>query len=157
MRSETMIRRAIGVVVFLGAVGAASVAHAQIGVGTWARTDATGGGLTMTVEACCQGGFRLTYHVPTQRGQPAMSMVIDSPMNGTEVPALVGGKPSGQTMAIKRVDDHHYTAIVKVRGQTTATSNATLSADGKTLTIETVIAAAGGGAGRKEVETWVKQ
>jgi hypothetical protein len=147
------MKRLVVGVVFLGAVGSASLAHAQIGVGTWARTDAAGAGLglTMTVDTCCNGGFRLTYHLPAAPGQPPVSMIVDSPMNGTEVPALVGGKPSGQTMAIKRVDDHHYTAVMKMGGQTTATSTATLSADGRTLTIESVMGA--GGAAQKE--TWV--
>lgn len=33
-------------------------------------------------------------HMPTMAGQPPVTMI--------------GGKPSGQTMAIRRVDEHHY-------------------------------------------------
>jgi len=115
-------------VVFISAVGWASQAYAQLGVGTWLRTDEHGKGITMTVE---------------------------SPFDGTDVPALVGGKPSGETMAIKRVDDHHYTAVVKMSGKPYGTSSAVLSPDGKTLTVESVIDM--GGKQQKIIETWVKQ
>ena len=158
MRSETMIRRAIGVVVFLGAVGSASVAHAQIGVGTWERTDKGGNGMTMTVSACCNGGRRLVYHIPSMGGQPEGTMSVDSPFNGSDVPTLVGGKPSGQTMAITRVDDRHYTAVIKMNGQPFGTSTATMSADGKTLTVESAMSMGAGGApGSKTTEVWVKK
>jgi hypothetical protein len=115
-------------VVFISAVGWASQAYAQLGVGTWLRTDEHGKGITMTVE---------------------------SPFDGTDVPALVGGKPSGETMAIKRVDDHHYTAVVKMSGKPYGTSSAVLSPDGKTLTVESVIDM--GGKQQKIIETWVKK
>ena len=158
MRSETMIRRAIGVVVFLGAVGSASVAHAQIGVGTWERTDKGGIGMTMTVSVCCNGGRRLVYHIPSIGGQPEATMSVDSPFNGSDVPALVGGKPSGETMAITRVDDRHYNAVLKMNGQPFGTSSATLSADGKTLTVESAMSMGAGGApGSKQTEIWVKK
>jgi hypothetical protein len=83
-------------------------------------------------------------------------MTIDSPMNGTEVPAMIGGKPSGETMAITRVDDRHYSAVVKMGGKPFGTSNGTLSADGKTLTVETVSQAAPGAKADKIIETGAK-
>src|SRR5258706_2214274 len=92
----------LGLVVLL-TLGLANQARAQIGVGIWARTDAHGNGMTMTVEVCCNGGRRLIYRIPSP-GQPVTMMTVDSPMNGTEVPALVNGQPSGSTMAITRVD-----------------------------------------------------
>jgi hypothetical protein len=46
-------------------------------------------------------------------------------------PVLTAGKPSGETMAIKSVDDHHLTALLKMNGKTFSTSKSTLSADGK--------------------------
>jgi hypothetical protein len=150
-------KRLIGSVVFLSALGLASQAHAQLGVGTWVRTDAEGKGVTMTVASCCSGGFRLTYQIPAAPGQPAMQLVVDSPMDGTEVPALVGGKPSGETMAIKRVDDHHYRAIMKMRGQPLGTSTGTLSADAKTLTVETVNQNRSAAPAEKIIETWIKK
>ena len=140
---------------FLSAVGWASQAHAQFGVGTWVRTDAQAKGLTMTVEACCNGGLRLIYQVPAAADQPPVTMTVDSPMDGTEVPTLVGGKPSGQTMAVKRVDDRHYSAVVKMSGKPFGTSSGTVSADGKTLTVESVNQM--GGKAEKIVETWVRK
>jgi hypothetical protein len=157
MRSVAAARQLIGSMVFLSALGWASQAHAQLGVGTWVRTDAQGKGMTMTVAPCCNGGFRLTYQVAAASGQPAMQLVVDSPMDGTEVPALVGGKPSGETMAITRVDDHHYRAVMKMGGQPFGTSTGTLSADAKTLTVETVNQTRPGAPAEKISETWIKK
>lgn len=151
----TTTKRFLGSVAFLVSVAWASQAHAQLGVGTWVRTDDKANGLTMTVEACCSGGLRLIYHLQTAPGQPPITLTVDSPMDGTEVPAMVGGKPSGQTMAVKRVDDRHYTAVVKMAGQPFGTSSATLSADGQTMTIETISQASA--KAEKIVETWVRK
>jgi hypothetical protein len=146
----------VGVAV-LSSVGLANEAHAQLFAGsTWLRTDAQGKGITMTVQACCNGGYRLIYQIPPLGGQPAMTLTVDSPMDGKEVPALLGGKPSGETMAVKRLDDHHYSAVVKMNGQPLSTSNGTVSADGKTLTVETV-GEGGGSNGTKVLETWVRK
>jgi len=110
-------QRVIGSVAFLFALTWASQAPAQFGVGTtWVRTDTHGKGITMTVAACCNGGLRLIDQIPVPN-QPAMTLTVNSPMDGTEAPALVGGKPpSGETMAIKRLDDHRYTAVLKMNG-----------------------------------------
>jgi hypothetical protein len=151
MRSLTAPKRVICSLAFLSAVGWATQAHAQFGVGsTWVRTDLKGKGITMKLEACCNGGLRFIYQIPIPN-QPAMTMTVDSPMDGTDTPALVGGKPSGETMAVKRLDDRHYTAVVKMNGKPFGTSNGTVSADGKTLTVESVILAV------KSIETWVRQ
>ena len=82
-------------------------------------------------------------------------MTVDSPLNGTEVPTLIGGKSLGQTMAIKRMDDHHYSAIVKMNGQLLGTSNGTVSADNKTMTVDSVYGT--GSQAQKTVETWVRK
>jgi hypothetical protein len=149
-------KRWICSVAFISAVGVASQAHAQLGVGTtWLRTDAQGKGITLTVEACCNGGRRLIWRIPAMGNQPATTMTVDSPMDGTEAPTLVGGKSSGQMMAIKRVDDRHYSAAVKMNGQPFGTSNGTVSADGKTMTVESAFQ--GGGNVQKTIETWVRK
>jgi len=81
MGTTSATERLIGVLAFLMVVGCASQAHAQLGVGTtWVRTDAAGKGIVLNVEACCNGGLRLIYHVPAMGGQPAMTMSVDSPM-----------------------------------------------------------------------------
>jgi len=136
----------------VGSIGWVGLVHAQLGVGEWVRTDAAGKGMTMTVEACCKGGYRLTYHVPVGNGQPPLIVTVDLPMDGTEVPTLTGGKPTGQTMSLKRVDDHHYTGVVKQAGQLSLTNTATLSADGKTLTVADKVVG-----GTTVTETWAKK
>jgi hypothetical protein len=108
--------------------------------------------MTMTVAACCKGGFRLTYRIPIGNGQPPLILTIDLPMDGTEAPTLSAGKPTGQTMSAKRVDDRHYTGVVKQNGKPSLTANATLSADGKTLTVEDTLTN-----NQKVIETWVKK
>jgi hypothetical protein len=153
MRSATVVTRFICGAAFLWTLGWASPAHAQLGVGEWVRTDAGGGGMTMTVAACCNGGYRLTYHVPIGNGQPPLTLTVDLPMDGTEVPTLSAGKPTGQTMSAKRVDDRHYTGVVKQNGQLSLTSNATLSADGKSMTVEDTV----GASKQKFIETWTKK
>lgn len=153
MRSLAATKRLICSVAFLSAVGWADRAHAQYGAGsTWVRTDARGKGITLTLEACCNGGLRHTFQIPPMGGQPAVTMTVDSPMDGTEVPVLVGGKPSGETMAVKRVDDRHYSAVVKMSGKPFGTSNGTVSADGKTMTVESAFQGA-----EKTIETWVRK
>lgn len=107
----------------------------------------------MTVAACCNGGYRLTYHVPIGNGQPAQVLTVDLPMDGTEVPMLSEGKPTGQTMSVKRVDDHHFTGVVKQQGGSYLTSQATLSADGHTITVEDTLA----GSKLKVTETWTRK
>jgi len=146
-----MAKRVIAGVVFTSALGWAALAYAQIPIGTWERTDAQGKGIVLTVTKCCNGGLRLVYSIPANQGQSAATLTVDSPMDGTEVPALVGGKPSGETMAIKRLDDRHYEGIVKMDGKPYGTSKSTLSADAKTITVEGVYGT------QKIIETWVRK
>ena len=156
MRSVATARHLFLSAAFLSALAWTTQAHAQLGVGsTWVRTDAQGKGITMSVEACCNGGLRLIWQMPAMAGQPPVTLTVDSPMDGTEVPTLVSGKPSGQMMAIKRVDDRHYSAAMKVGGKPFGTSNGTVSADGKTMTVESAFQ--GGGNVQKVIETWVRK
>src|SRR6476660_1156421 len=158
MKSMLTRTRLVCIAALLSLVAWASQANAQWAVGsTWLRTDAGGKGVTMSVAACCNGGYRLTYQMPPMGCQPAMLLTIDSPLDGTDVPALVGGKPSGQTMALKRVDDHHYRAVLKMGGQPFGTSTGVLSADAKTLTVETVSQTGPGAPAEKVIETWIKK
>jgi hypothetical protein len=154
MTSLTTARPVLAAVLLASLIWA-SPARAQFLIGsTWVRTDDAGKGVTLTIGACCNGGYRLTYQFPAMGGQPATVLTIDSPLNGTEVPALANGKPSGQTMALKRVDDRHYTAAVKMNGQPLVTSNGTVSADGKAMTVETFPPSS---PSTKIIETWVRK
>lgn len=136
---------------------ATTAVHAQSFLGTWVKKGepSAGAGMTMTVEVCCNGGRRLTYRIP---GNDAFLMTIESQLDGTDAPLIMGGKPSGETMAIKRIDDRHATTVLKMNGKQFGTSKAEVSADGKTLNIENVFTSAEGGmpAG-KYPEIWVKK
>jgi hypothetical protein len=141
------------------AVARVSPLGAQVSLGTWVRQSQSGGaagGMTMTVEACCgASGRRYVYRLA---GRTDVLMTIESPMDGTEVPVMVGGKPSGETMAIKRLDDHHTSTILKMNGKQIGTSKATLSADGKTLTVENdMTETTAGTPGGKGTDTWVRK
>jgi hypothetical protein len=138
------------------AVGWAGSANAQLAVGNWTRTDSAGLGITLTVETCCNGGLRLTYHIPAMGDQPAATLTVDSPMDGTEVPVLLNGRPSGETMALKRIDASHMSGVVKMNGQLFVTSSSTLAADGKSATTESITQMPGGKT-QKVIETWVKK
>lgn len=139
----------------LFAISAVAV-RAQIGVGTWIRKpDAVAPqGMTLIVEECCGGGRRLTYTAPNSN----MTLVVESKLDGSDAPVVMGGKPSGETMAIKKIDDHHITAIVKMNGKQLGTSKGTLSADGKTWIVESDFSQpTGGGTVGKVTETWTKK
>jgi len=144
-------------VALLGALGTAQPLHAQLEIGTWVRKAATSGpAMTMKIEACCNGGRRLSYRT-TVNGK-ATVLVLETRLDGKEAPVLMDGKPSGETMAITRVDAHHATNVLKLNGTQFGTSKATLSADGKTLTVENDFNSASGGQPvGKTTEVWVKQ
>lgn len=145
-------------VAILGVLGFARPMHAQLGVGTWVRksTESMPGSMTMRVEACCHGGRRLIYDIDMNGTK--MLLTLDSPFDGSEVPVLVNGKPSAETMAIKRLDDHHLFTVVKMNGKPFGTSKAALSADGKTLTVlNDYSSAAGGQQVGKNTEIWVRK
>ena len=132
--------------------------YAQLEVGTWVRTPtkAMPGSMTMKIEVCCGGGRRLTYSMVA--GKQIMLMLIETKLDGSEAPVLVDGKPSGETMAITRVDAHHAHTIIRMNGKEFATSEATLSADGKTLSVINDCASTTGCMPvGKSTETWVKQ
>jgi len=151
------VRSLVYGVVLLGASGSARSLHAQIGVGTWVRTaTASMPGMTMTVETCCNGGRRLIYHLDINGTETILT--VESRFDGSDAPVVVGAKPSSQTMGIKRVDDHHMSAVLKVNGTVFATSKATLSADGKTLTvINDYTSSAGGQPVGRITEVWVRK
>jgi len=130
--------------------------YAQLEVGTWVRTPtkATPDAMTMKIEVCCGGGRRLSYSLAKQ----AILMVVETKLDGSEAQVLINGKPSGETMAITRVDAHHANTIIRMNGKQFATSTATLSADGKTLTVINDCASTAGCMPiGKSTETWVKQ
>jgi len=130
---------------------------AQLDVGNWVRQPIPSmPSITLTVEACCGSGRRLIYHIITDTLQ--MELAVESKLDGTDAPVTIAGKPSGETMAIKRIDDHHATAVLKSNGTLFGTAQSTLSPDGKTLTIVNDYSSPiGGGPVGKFTEVWVKK
>jgi hypothetical protein len=140
----------------LWTLGSASWLRAQTSIGTWVKqpTTATARPLTMTVEACCGGGRRLTYRIASG----IVVMTVESPFDGTDVPVIVAGKPNGETMAIKRLNDHQTFTVIKMNGKPFGTSKATLSPDDKTMTVESEYTTdAGGVKAGKHTDIWVRK
>jgi len=144
-------------IAILGALGSAGSLYAQIGVGTWVKKGAGSmTPITMVVEPCCNGGRRLSYHFDINGTKT--SLTLASPFDGSEAAVLINGKPSGETMAIKRMDTHHLFTVLKMNGKLFGTSKATLSPDEKLLTvINDVSSSTGGPAVGKTTEIWVKR
>jgi hypothetical protein len=156
MTSTKAITLACGIAILV--LASARSLHAQVEIGTWVRQDtaSTTPSMTMDVEACCHGGRRLTYHILI--GETKSLLTVESPFDGTEVPVLINGKPSGETMAITRVDANHASAVVKMNGTAFGTSESTFSADGKTLTVvNDFTSQAGGQQAGKHTEIWVRK
>ena len=151
-------RRTLLVVMAALVVGSSMPAYGQLEIGTWVRqvTPQTPQEMTLTIEACCGSGRRLTYHV--RAGSTAMTMVVETRLDGADAPVLMNGAPSGETMAITRLDATHASAVLKMKGVAFGTSRGTLSADGKTLTvINEYTTTAGGNPVGKVTEVWMKK
>jgi hypothetical protein len=143
------MRRAVWTVVVLCAVaGLAQAAGSDIG--TWAKTEGT---MTLTIEAH-GSARRLVYHV---KDKP-ITLTVDSDLDGKDAPVMMNGKLSGETMAIRKVDAHHYSTVLKINGRPFGTSEATFSDDFSKMTVHTDIQRAemGREVGKK-TETWVRQ
>ena len=141
----------------LFAIGSSQAVSAQIEVGTWVRQPtASMPGMTMTIESCCNGGRRLSYHLVN--GTTVMDLTLETRLDGSEAEVMINGKPSGETMAIRRLDPHHASNVLRLNGTRFATSQSTLSADGRILTVITdyTSAVAGQSVGR-QIETWVRK
>ena len=112
--------------------------------------------MTVAIEAWGPGKVKLTWHIKIKGSNTTMAVV--SKVDGTEAEVLVGGKPSGETMAIKLVDKYHSMTVVKMNGQPFGTSKGTFSNDYKTLTVENDFAGPAGGNGAgKTTEVWTRQ
>jgi hypothetical protein len=90
----------------------------------------------MTVEEA-GSGWKLTYKIsgPKVPGGTVVYTVVTQ-LDGNDAPVMVGDKPSGQTMAIKRVDSHHTFTVLKYQGKETGISQSELSSDGKVLKVK---------------------
>ena len=91
-------------------------------------------------------GLKITYRINGADGKPMKQglMTIVTMLDGKEAAVLVDGKPSGETMAIKRIDASHTFTVIKMQGKEFATSKLEVSGDGKTLKVENHTAASAG-------------
>ena len=136
----------------------ASSAWPQIADGTWnKRGDHPTLGMSIQTDAA---GTKITYRLLTPDGKPLPQaiMTLVTRLDGNEVPVLVDGKPSGETMAIRRIDERHAATVIRLNGAPFATSKSELSADGRTIRVENTTSGnqPGQPAGTK-TEYWDKQ
>ena len=124
-------------------------------VGTWVKkAEAAKPRITLTIEVWGTDKAKLTYHLK----EPPLELTIVSALDGTDAEVLVNGKPSGETMVIKRIDKRRSTTVVKMNGKPFGTSKGSFSEDFKTLTVENDFSGSGGGnqAG-KSTEVWIRK
>jgi hypothetical protein len=108
----------------------------------------------MTVEEV-GSGWKLTYKLVGPDAPGTNVSTVLTPLDGKDVPVLVEGKPSGQTMGIKKIDSRHTVGVVKFQGKKMGISKGELSPNGKVLTVETDYADSN--PIRKEIQYWDKQ
>lgn len=81
-------------------------------------------------------------------------MIVTTQGDGKDAQVFVDGKPSGETMAIRLVDARHTTNNIKINGNLVVTQKSELSADGKTIKVDSNPAVAGAQIG---VEYWARK
>ena len=136
---------------------AAFDASAQLANGTWLKRGAHQG-MLMVVDNT-GGVLRLTYRLQNPpKDAPPFLMTLESKLDGTDAPVIVNGKPSGETMAITRVDERHTTTVLKMNGAVFGKSESELSADAKVITVHnTITGTAMAGQPGSSVEYWDRQ
>lgn len=88
--------------------------------------------MTITFEAATDGGIKLTADGVNGEGKP-MHLEYAAKFDGTEVPWT--GNPNADSTAPRRLDANRYENVWKKDGKVVVAVTATVSADGKTLTI----------------------
>jgi hypothetical protein len=124
-----------------------------LAIGTWVRRpNKDGGSSTMFIETAGTGR-KLTFKVPIAGGG-ITTMIVTTQLDGKDAPVLVDGKPSGETMAIRLMDDRHAVNVIKMNGNELLTQKSELSVDGKVIKVESIPAVSGGQYG---TEYWDKK
>lgn len=126
--------------------------------GTWVLREAEPGGqLTMQLEEVSTG-WKITYKVVGPGAAGASDTYIMTPLDGKDVPVLIDGKPSGQTMGITKIDSHHTVNVIKSKGKEIGVSKAELSTNGKVIKVETDYSDSNPGApAGKQIQYWDRQ
>jgi hypothetical protein len=116
-----------------------SLAQADmLSAGTWVqRGDGKSSRFIMTVEVA-GAGRRLTYRLLLPDGTTSKDPVltVETQFDGKDAPVLLNGSPTGETMAVRRIDGNHTVTIIKFQGREFGISKAELSADGRVVRIE---------------------
>ena len=98
--------------------------------------------LTRTVDANADGA-KYSFEGVTADGK-AMAYSFSVKFDGKEAP-ITGSMPNGaDVISAKRTDDHHYVATIKKGGKEIGMSKVTVSADGKTTTVDSTGTTASG-------------
>jgi len=95
----------------------------------------------MVIEAV-GAGRKLTFKIAIPGGGTS-TLTVTTQVDGKDAAVSVDGRPSGQTMAIRAIDDHHAINIIKMNGSPTTTQKSQLSADGKVIKVESSAMAPG--------------
>lgn len=104
--------------------------------GTWVeRKPPEQGRQTMTVEEA-GSGWKLTYKATSPKMAGMMVFTVVTQLDGNDAPVMAGDKPTGQSMAVKRLDSHHTYTVLKFQGKQTGISKSELSPDGKVLKVQ---------------------
>lgn len=146
---------ALFLALFLALSAAPLRAESILELGTWVKRSQGNAPLVLTIEAAGTAR-RLTYRIRQASGRldPNYEQVVVTQLDGQDAPLLDHGKPSGETMAIKRLDARHSFTVIKMNGKAIATSKAELSADGKLMTVENEYTGGGGMRPGKQMEYW---
>ena len=125
--------------------------------GTWVqREPQQEGRLMMTIEEVGTG-WKVTYKIAGQALGSPVSTVL-TPLDGKDVPLLIDGKPSGQTMGIKKIDSRHTVTVLKFQGKEAGISKAEISPEGKVLKVENDYADSNPtGLEGKQIQYWDKK
>jgi hypothetical protein len=117
--------------------GTAALAQTSIlELGTWVQRGAAAP-LVLTIQP--EGsGRKLTYKIrkPDGKLDPTFEMTLVTQLDGKDSPTVINGKPTNETMAIKRLDALHAVTSLRRQGKEYGTSKAELSADGKVMKVE---------------------
>lgn len=154
------MRRSVTVLVVMAAsllllMGAAPAAAAASPIGSWVRKSEKGKpAMTLIIDEWSPGKCKLIWRMTASK----MLMTLVSAADGSFAPLLIDGKPSGETMSIKLVDQRHAAGTAKMNGKSFGTSKMTFSEDFKTMTVENdYTESVGGNPAGRSTEVWIRQ
>jgi len=120
-------------------INAAAWAQLPLPIGTWIKQPSSTPPMMMVIEPAGPG-IKITYRMlgPDGKAMNQSVLTIVTALDGKEVPMMIDGKDSGQTMAALHTDANHASTIIKMQGKDFARSTTELSPDGKTIRSRTI-------------------